>query len=348
MKEDNKIFGKKNRALLRRRKEICLDKVHTSHCSSQGWPQSDGHPVNMSTDGVHVKHQMSWQVPGVLNAHSHSEAMERLDGPEALSTYANLHHVESQQHPDSMASSQKRDLLNITLGGQSKLSRPISSYRKFDEAERGSPEVQDGIGSDEEDDEDGQPAHQEAVIAAQAQRQPGDDQPRQSLREHRDGSPTSLDHLTVDIQDFNTKIQRHLPIAIHAQESLNEESTEKQIALDNIISPIVESPRARRSTLSHQNVEKVNSISGLSAGNAALNAQPSDLWGQSSLADTRKNQHEQIISKVAASQLSVGPDSEASPGLQRIHNSESSGDVAVCFTNDRGRDAREVATIEED
>ena len=75
-----------------------------------------------------------------------------------MSTQANLNNIQSQRHNDSIMSTQKKGLFNITLGGQSKLSRPISSYQKYQDAEAGSPEVLDGISSEEEgkDDDRGQ------------------------------------------------------------------------------------------------------------------------------------------------------------------------------------------------
>lgn len=50
-----------------------------------------------------------------------------------------------------MASSPKKGLLNITLGGQSKLSRPVSSYNKAadDIDDVPSPDVDDGASSDD-------------------------------------------------------------------------------------------------------------------------------------------------------------------------------------------------------
>ena len=171
MKRNNRIFGRGNRGLLPQRRNLHLAKLQTSNCSSQRARQSDGHPINMSTDGVRFKNEKSLQAAGNPNC-CRSEAVDRLDGPEAISTYAHLNNVQSQQHHDSMVSTQSKGLLDVTLGGQSKLSRPVSSYQKLDGADLASPEVADGISSEEDGDGDGQQAHQEEAVVTKAPPRP--------------------------------------------------------------------------------------------------------------------------------------------------------------------------------
>jgi len=67
----------------------------------------------------------------------------------------------------------------------------------------------------------------------------------------------------VDIQDFNKNIQKHLPTAIHAQSSSDEDTVQKKNKPDNIIQSVAESPQAIRSALSYK---KVNNV--VNSGNA--------------------------------------------------------------------------------
>ena len=161
------------------------------------------------------------------NPHTHSEALERIDGPEAMSTLANLNNLHSQQNSESAASQHKKVLLNITLGGQSKLSRPVSSYNKAndDVDDVPSPEDGDGPGSEEKEEKDVEDS--QASIKLMMDQLPVETQRKDGglQRAHELIMQSSLEYMVEDTQAFNKKIEQRLPVAIHAQQSVGEEST---------------------------------------------------------------------------------------------------------------------------
>lgn len=142
----------------------------------------------------------------------------------------------------------KKALLNITLGGQSKLSRPISSYNKADEDVDDVPSPDDFEGDSAEEKEEKNIDDSQASIKLMMDQLPVDTQRKDGglQRAHELIMQSSLEYMVEDTQAFNKKIEQRLPVAIHAQQSAGEESTQKQIMVDQIILPNVESPPGHR------------------------------------------------------------------------------------------------------